>query len=151
MSLVMRAARADDAVDIVRVLRTSRLAFLPYAPPAHAQSEELKWVRVTLIPSRGVTVAEIDGAIVGVLAVMRREESSWIDQLYVQPEFCGQGIGTSLLKGVLSSLPRPVCLYTFQENWRARRFYERFGFRPTEFSDGSDNEERCPDILYELR
>jgi ribosomal protein S18 acetylase RimI-like enzyme len=151
MSIAMRAARADDAGDIVRVLRASRLAFLPYAPPAHAQSEDLEWARETLIPSRGVTVAEVDGAVVGVVAVCRREGSSWIEQLYIQPEFCGRGIGTSLLKDALLSLRRPVCLYTFQENWRARRFYERFGFRPIEFGDGSDNEERCPDVLYELR
>jgi hypothetical protein len=32
----------------------------------------------------------------------------------------------------------------------ARRFYERYGFVPIEWSDGSRNEERCPDILYEL-
>jgi hypothetical protein len=32
----------------------------------------------------------------------------------------------------------------------ALSFYERHGFRAIAFSDGSANEERCPDVLYEL-
>jgi len=50
----------------------------------------------------------------------------------------------------LSSLRRPIRLYAFQQNAGARRFYERFGFLPIEWSDGSRNEEGCPDVLYEL-
>ncbi|MGE3511045.1 MAG: histone acetyltransferase, partial [Vicinamibacterales bacterium] len=30
-----------------------------------------------------------------------------------------------------------------------RVFYERHGFVAVAFGDGSGNEERCPDILYE--
>ena len=36
----------------------------------------------------------------------------------------GGGIGTQLLASALSSLRRPVRLYVFQENQRARHFYE---------------------------
>jgi hypothetical protein len=35
-------------------------------------------------------------------------------------------------------------------NAGARRFYERHGFSAIEFTDGSANEERCPDVLFEL-
>ena len=42
-------------------------------------------------------------------------------------------------------------VYTFQANAGARRFYERHGFVPVEFTDGQANEERCPDVLYELQ
>jgi ribosomal protein S18 acetylase RimI-like enzyme len=108
-------------------------------------------VRDCLLPSKKVTVAEMDGSIVGVIAVSKEKHSSFIDQLYVQPEFCGRGVGSQLLADALASLPRPVRLYTFQQNERARRFYERFGFRAVAFSDGRDNEERCPDVLYEFR
>ena len=38
----------------------------------------------------------------------------------------------------------------FQANSGARRFYERRGFVAVEFTDGESNEERCPDVLYEL-
>jgi ribosomal protein S18 acetylase RimI-like enzyme len=44
--------------------------------------------------------------------------------------------------------PEQLDLYTFQPNAGARRFYERHGFAAVEFGDGSDNEERVPDVLY---
>jgi GNAT superfamily N-acetyltransferase len=75
---------------------------------------------------------------------------SWIDQMYLDPTHVGRGIGALLLAHALATLPRPIRLYTFQRNEGARRFYERHGFRAVEFSDGSGNEERCPDVLFEL-
>jgi hypothetical protein len=48
-------------------------------------------------------------------------------------------------------LEPPVRLYVFQANIRARQFYERHGFSAIDFGDGSLNEERCPDVLYEWR
>ncbi len=47
-------------------------------------------------------------------------------------------------------LPRPIRLYCFHANTGARAFYERHGFKAVAFSDGSTNEERCPDVLYVL-
>lgn len=75
---------------------------------------------------------------------------SWIDHLYLAPDAVGQGVGTCMLEMAKASLALPIRLYTFQENSAARRFYERNGFRAVSFSDGSNNEERCPDVLYEF-
>jgi GNAT superfamily N-acetyltransferase len=146
----LRGAVAEDADAVAQVLISSRTAFLPYAPLVHSESEVRQWVARTLVPSGGVTVACVGDAIVGVLAVSRAAACSWIDQLYVSPGFVGRGIGTRLLIRAIASLGRPVRLYTFQANLRGRQFYERFGFRAVEFGDGSTNEERCPDVLYEL-
>jgi GNAT superfamily N-acetyltransferase len=150
MSATLRAATHEDASEIVRVLRTSRIRYLPYALPAHSEEEDLHWVSSSLIPSGRVTIASVGGSIVGVLAASDVEGVSWINQMYVDPEHCNQGIGSQLLASALDALPAPVRLYTFQKNARARRFYERFGFRPVAFGDGSANEEGCPDVLYEL-
>jgi len=87
---------------------------------------------------------------VGMLAVSRDAEASWITQLFLVPDHVGRGLGSRLLKHALKQLGSPVRLYTFQANVRARRFYERHGFRAIAFGDGSANEERCPDVLYEL-
>jgi len=78
-------------------------------------------------------------------------ECSWITHLYLHPDSIGRGIGTRLLKLALRELPPPIRLYTFQENQRARAFYERRGFEAVKFTDGSGNEEKCPDVLYEWR
>ena len=150
MSAGLRAATIEDAPHIAEVLLSSRRAFLPYAPLAHTDAEVRQWVREVLVPSGGVTVASTDSGIVGVLATARESNVSWINQLYVAPGRTGQGIGAQLLAHALASLERPVRLYTFQANLRARSFYERHGFKANAFSDGADNEERCPDVLYEL-
>ena len=55
-----------------------------------------------------------------------------------------------LLAHAMRTLELPIRLYTFQANVGARRFYERHGFVAIEFTDGHANEERCPDVLYEL-
>ena len=150
MSAVVRSAKVEDAEDVVRVLRASRLCFMPYAPPVHSEAHDLDWVRGSLIPSGGVTVAIVDDKLIGVLAVKRIDGDNWIDQLYIQPEYCGRGVGSQLMKVALLSLGRPIRLYTFQQNHGARRFYERYGFLPIVWGDGSENEEGCPDVLYEL-
>ena len=69
---------------------------------------------------------------------------------YVLPEAVGHGAG-SLLMAKAKSLNSSFRLRTFQENLSARRFYERHGFKILEFSDGSENEEQCPDMLYEWK
>ena len=150
MKITLRAAFANDADKITGLLVTSREKFLPYAPSPHTESEVNDWVREQLIPAGGVTLAISDTESVGVLAVSKSHGISWIDQLYVAPQFVGQGIGTVLVEHAINTLPRPVRLYTFQRNVKARRFYERHGFRAMSFSNGENNEEQCPDVLYEL-
>jgi hypothetical protein len=48
-------------------------------------------------------------------------------------------------------LPSGFRLWVFLQNVPARRFYERHGLRLVEETDGSRNEERTPDALYEWR
>ncbi|TAG01543.1 MAG: GNAT family N-acetyltransferase [Betaproteobacteria bacterium] len=150
MQVTLRAANVEDARQIAAVLVASRRAFLPFAPLRHSDDQVEHWVRSALIPTGAVTVALVADAIVGVLAVSTKDEVLWLDQLYIYPTHVGQGIGSTLLAVALATNPACVRLYTFQENHRARRFYERHGFVAIALSDGSTNEERCPDVLYEL-
>ena len=96
-------------------------------------------------------MAVVEGLIVGLLSVAHASDCSWIEQLYLSPAWIGRGIGTRLLELARTELPPPIRLYTFQRNERARDFYERRGFKSIRFSDGSSNEEKCPDVLYEWR
>jgi GNAT superfamily N-acetyltransferase len=151
VDLALRPATSIDASAVADVLIQSRAAYLPFAPSAHPSDEVRTWVAERLIPAGAVTVAEHQGQVVGVLAISRVQEVSWIDQLYLRPGWVGHGIGTQLLEHAHEQLPRPIRLYTFQANVGARRFYERHGYLAIEFTDGQTNEERCPDVLYELR
>ena len=83
------------------------------------------------------------------MAVSQKKSRSWIEQLYIAPEFVSHGVGCKFIAKAKSILSPPIHIRTFQENWVARRFYERHGFKILEFSDGSNNEENCPDILFE--
>jgi ribosomal protein S18 acetylase RimI-like enzyme len=103
-----------------------------------------------LLPAGGVTVATVQKEIVGMMALSRRDEADWITHLYLHPKATGHGIGSRLLARALEELGPRIRLYTFQENMPARRFYERHGFQAIAFGDGRGNEERCPDVLYEL-
>jgi len=150
MEPLLRSAKAAEAPRIAEVLLASRGAFLPFAPFAHTAAEVRQWVREVLLPTSEVTVAVVDGTVVGVLAVSSKEGRSWIEQLYIHPTHVGQAIGSQLLAHAVGTVPVPIRLYTFQQNERARKFYERHGFVAVEFTDGSANAERCPDVLYEL-
>jgi ribosomal protein S18 acetylase RimI-like enzyme len=152
--VTLRAAGAADAAEIAAVYLASRRAFLAYAPLAHGDDEVLRWLAEELIPGGGVTVATQDAgrpALVGMLAVSRGVDAGWIDQLYLLPATVGRGLGSRLLAHAQATLGAPIRLYTFQANTGARRFYERHGFHALAFGDGSGNEERCPDVLYEWK
>jgi GNAT superfamily N-acetyltransferase len=149
-ALTLRAARPADAEATAALMIDSRRAHLPYAPLAHDEADVRRWVSEQLLPAGGVTLAEDGAGLAGLLAVSQAEGVAWIEQLYLRPGATGQGIGRQLLQHALATLPRPVQLYTFQSNTGARRFYERHGFVAVAFGDGSDNEERCPDVLMRL-
>jgi GNAT superfamily N-acetyltransferase len=151
MPASLRTAAPGDAAEVTEVLITSRVAFLPFAPSPHSPADTLSWVTHQLIPQGGVTVAEIDGRLAGIMATSHDGAVSWIDQLYVRPGFLSRGIGGRLLESAHTALPRPIRLYTFQPNARARRFFERHGYLAIAFTDGRANEEKCPDVLYEYR
>jgi GNAT superfamily N-acetyltransferase len=152
MDVTIRPATDIDAEQVASVFLASRKAFVAFAPLAHPDDGVRGWVANVLIPAGGVTVAVADAsleAVVGMMSVSQQDGVAWIDQLYLHPSVVGRGIGSRFIESAKDSLGSPIRLYTFQENAGARRFYERHGFRAIAFSDGADNEEHSPDVLYE--
>ena len=145
----LRPATPADAAEIAQLYLCSRRQFLPYAPLAHSDEEVKHWIREQVLPSAQVTVALDGGEIAGFAASTDDDACRWVDHLYLRPASVGLGIGSALLRPLLASQSRDLRLYTFQQNLGARRFYERFGFVAIAFTDGSGNEERCPDVLYQ--
>jgi GNAT superfamily N-acetyltransferase len=95
------------------------------------------------MPERETWVIDADDVIVAVLVL----EPGWIDQLYVDPDFAGRGLGTNLVGLAKRRHPDGLDLWTFQANTPAIHFYEHRGFVATEWTDG-DNEEGAPDVRY---
>jgi GNAT superfamily N-acetyltransferase len=98
-----------------------------------------------MVPHRETWVASVNGKIAGIL-VMEGEE---VDQLFLLPAMQRRGVGGLLLNHAKKLRPERLRLWTFQRNSPARRFYEKRGFVAIEFTDGSRNMEREPDVLYE--
>jgi len=146
---ILRAATITDADAIADVYLASRKHFLAFAPVVHTEEEVRHWIASSLIPNAEVSIALLEDKTVGMMALSRSETAGWIDQLYIHPEAVGQGIGTQFVGTAKARLGSPIRLYTFQANLGARRFYERQGFKAIEYGDSSQNEEKCPDILFE--
>jgi ribosomal protein S18 acetylase RimI-like enzyme len=86
-------------------------------------------------------VAEHDGAVVGMVTASERYYTSWagctlyIQDIYVEPDWRGRGIGAALLGCVaMLALERgmPLVELTVREDNPARRLYGRLGFHQVE-------------------
>lgn len=140
---VIREATLTDLDPVVRLHHHVRQASLSYLPTLHTIEEGLVFFS-GIFESCTVLVAERGGAVIGYCAY----RDGWIDHLYVHPEHQGQGIASIMLKRAMHANHK-LRLWTFQRNARARSFYERYGFKLVRTTDGSGNEEREPDALYE--
>ena len=144
--MILRRAGAEDAAAIGALHRLTIRRSLPFLPDLHTLDEVVAYVRDEILPNNEVWVADEGGELAGYVAFT----PDWVHHLYVHPDFQGQGIGPQLLALALAD-GRARRLWTFQQNTRARRFYEARGFRLLELTDGSRNEEKTPDALYEWR
>lgn len=151
--LLLRPAVDADAPRVAEVYLASRAAHLPFTQLAHTPDEVRAWIAQVLVPAGGVRVAELDGVVQAFGAHATDNGVGWIEQLYAAPGHTGHGLGSQLLRRALAELHADgvgtVRLWCFQANTGARRFYERHGFVAVAFTDGRDNEEGCPDVLYE--
>lgn len=140
----IRLANFADAEAITEVMTASRNVALPYLPNLHSREKIQHWIEATVLNNSTVWIAEVNNKTVGFLALAGDE----LDHLYVHPDFWSKGIGSQLLALAKEQSPK-LKLFTFQRNDRSRKFYEHHGFKLIELSDGSANEEREPDALYE--
>ena len=137
---MIRRATPGDVEEIVAIFEPS-FALLDFLPELHTHEENLAFfgrcVREgeSYILDRGFALLDGD----------------WLTHLYVHPDAIGTGIGHALFEHVTTLRPDGFQFWVFQQNERARRFYENRGCAVLELTDGSGNEEQTPDALYEWR
>ena len=144
--LHIRSAGAQDADEIARTFIAS-FATLTFLPKLHTDEETHFFITDIVLRDQDVFVAQRGGEIGGFIAM----HGDMVEHLYVRPDLLRLGIGSALLQRAKERLPSGFRLWVFQDNVPARRFYERHGLRVIEETDGSRNEERTPDALYEWR
>jgi len=138
MPVLVRPATPDDADAMRRVyLAAGREAWAHFLP-----AEQVGASGTAFSGDRGF-VAEEDGEVVG-FAWLRESE---LDTLYTDPRVWGRGAGRALMDAALAGLPEAT-LWTAEQNTRARRVYERYGWRP----DGGRREKTYAGVTFtELR
>ncbi len=146
---MLRRARPEDAAELAVILRTAMRGAMPALAELHTPEEDHRFLRDVVLPDEEVWVAEIDGAPAGFAALGSRNDDDFLQHLYVAPHRQRRGLGTELIARAKERRPNGFRLWVFQRNEGARRFYERHGLRLVELTDGSGNEEREPDALYE--
>jgi GNAT superfamily N-acetyltransferase len=139
----LRRAILPDMPAVARLNRHARKTCLPYLPDLHTPDEDLVFFKERVFQASEVWLAEASMQLIGFAAA----RLDWLEHLYVDPAWHGRGVGSALLSCVRDNRPE-LNLWTFQENAQARRFYERQGFDLITRTDGSGNEERCPDAHY---
>jgi GNAT superfamily N-acetyltransferase len=125
-----------------RVWRDVRLAALADAPEAFGstavQEEALSedaWRRMTR--TAAIFVATASGTGVGVVAGLPRESAGerGLGAMWVAPSWRGRGVAAALADAVIAWARSEGCarigLWVSADSPRARRFYQRQGFRPT--------------------
>ncbi len=119
-------------------------ALIPgYDTSLHTADEFREFYVNKVFPAGPIWSAFAGLQLVGHLALL----PGWIEHLYVEPAWHGQGIGSRLV-ALAQREQDELRLYTFQANARARAFYEHHGFVIEELTDGLRNEEKMPDMTY---
>lgn len=141
-SYAVRKLEVTESDAVAGLLRASFDDRLPWLTGLHTPEEDRWFVRSHLFAT-----CQIFGAVASGLIGFIAFRPGWVEQLYVLPGYQGTGVGTALLAPAKAD-NLELRLWTFQRNAGARRFYERQGFVAIDQTDGRDNEEREPDVLY---
>lgn len=129
MSITIRRSGTDEAETHFALQRVASLAGLAhiYPPDEYPYPDAAVRERWLVFPGR-VLLAEQAGEAVGVAAI----DACWLHGFYVVPEAWGTGVAQTLHDAALAAMPdcAEIKLWVLEENRRARRFYEKNGWRP---------------------
>ena len=153
MALIIRAADGNDLLAVVDVgRRTWPLTYGPIAGEDYVAMGLAKWwtedATIPAIRSGRVTVAEVDGEVVGIASVGPHEDYLVLWKLYVLPESQGQGIGSALVASVVAAargVHREIRTCYLAGNTLAEAFYRGKGFVEISRESGGEG---IPDSIW---
>jgi putative acetyltransferase len=134
MKITLRAATIADATTLLRLQREASLAAFPniFPPGEYPFPDDgvlRRWQEQLAAAEIRVLLAERDGRPVGAAAYAPGR----FEQLWVVPSEWGSGLSQVIYEEVLRGLAElsagTCCLWVLADNHRARRFYERRGWR----------------------
>ncbi|TWP37648.1 GNAT family N-acetyltransferase [Leekyejoonella antrihumi] len=149
-----RTATGDDLHAVLEVgHRTWPPTYVPIAGKDYVAMGLAKWwtADATIPPIRAgrVTVAELEGDVVGVAVVGPLDGALALWKLYVMPECQGHGVGARLMRAVIDKALADgydqVVLSHLAGNVGAAAFYKKFGFEFVRQEEGGSG---MPDNVW---
>ena len=137
-----------ESTKVVELWHATKKSAYPYLPLEQARTlaDDVTFFTQKLLPRCDIWVADLQGQVVGFLAI----QGSYIDRLYVSSGVQRVGIGTALVKHAMKLSPNGIELHTHQKNLVARGFYEKHGFVAISFGVSPPPESE-PDVEYHWR
>jgi ribosomal protein S18 acetylase RimI-like enzyme len=126
MPPIIRPARPDEYDEIGRVWMDSWVSTGLSEPSNFLLAQLRARVRLEIEKGWSLFVADDSGKLAAMLAL--HLPKLYLDQLFVAPEYQGNGLGRSLLAFTRQHLPDEIELRCVRENEKAWRWYEREGF-----------------------
>lgn len=143
--VLVRPADGDDLVAVVEIgHRTWPATYGPIAGDDYVAMGLAKWwtqeATIPAIRQGRVTVAEVDGDVVGMSTVGMNDHRLWMWKLYVLPGQQGSGVGGALMRAAIHRAAEggyeQLWLSYLKGNDRAAAFYTHHGFEEIEIEEG---------------
>lgn len=151
MLMKIQSARQEDLPLLTRIMVTSfRTAFRDFVSPETLEKNTVEANCLSLLESvyQDSSMHFLTDGCNGMLVWQDQGQQAEIIALHTLPESHGTGLGRALLSTALGQIgDRPVYLWAFAENTRARRFYEKNGFSWEGSSRVSEFDE-AEEVLY---
>jgi len=140
MAILIRKALPEDAADyadcVIACWQSAYREIIPEAYLNNMSAKKAQWVekyrkKLTDPGDCEYYCAMHGGRMIGFLIINQtHSENFWA--IYLLEEFWGKGYGTEMLAFAIDKLKcaghEQICLWVFEENDRARRFYEKHHF-----------------------
>jgi ribosomal protein S18 acetylase RimI-like enzyme len=146
MAFIIRVADGNDLAAVLNVgRRTWPVTYGPIAGEDYVAMGLAKWwtedATIPAIRAGRVTVAEVDGSVVGIAVVGPHENHLVLWKLYVLPEYQGKAIGSALMESVVAAAEGEhdqIRLSYLNGNTLAEAFYRGKGFVEISRESGGD-------------
>ena len=146
MAFIIRVADGNDLAAVLNVgRRTWPVTYGPIAGEDYVAMGLAKWwtedATIPAIRAGRVTVAEVDGSVVGIAVVGPHENHLVLWKLYVLPEYQGKAIGSALMESVVAAAKGEhdqIRLSYLNGNTMAEAFYRGKGFVEISRESGGD-------------
>ncbi len=125
-NLIVRLAREVDFDDVARIWHDGWATIGVTEAPRESVPELRAHIPENIAGGWKLYVAEESGVLRAMMALIPAE--AHLDQLFVDPPYHGQGIGSVLLARAKQEMPQGMGLRTARKNAQAIAFYKRHGF-----------------------